>query len=113
MEFRFSINSDEFILVLFFLVDAVYAMAHAVHNFINDECVDEHGTVHYLCDSLKPAPPGQRLLQYIRNVTFTGTYKIIISNNLFLNLFFIYILPSFFKMHSNKHAFVIYLCIVF
>ncbi|KAF7989291.1 hypothetical protein HCN44_007965 [Aphidius gifuensis] len=55
-----------------FVVDAVYAMAHAVHNFIDDECVGELGTMHYLCDTLKPAPPGQRLLQYIRNVTFTG-----------------------------------------
>lgn len=61
-------------MLLFFSVDAVYAMAHAVHNFIDDECVGELGTMHYLCDTLKPAPSGQRLLQYIRNVTFTGKH---------------------------------------
>ncbi|KAH0545837.1 metabotropic glutamate receptor 7-like isoform X1 [Cotesia glomerata] len=55
-----------------FVVDAVYAMAHAVHNIINDECVKTRGTVHHLCDSLTPAPPGQHLLHYIRNVSFTG-----------------------------------------
>ncbi|KAJ8682400.1 hypothetical protein QAD02_018192 [Eretmocerus hayati] len=61
----------------------MYAMAHAVHNIINDVCV-EHLNIanfssvssfsgrHQLCDSLKPAPPGQQLLQYIRNVTFVG-----------------------------------------
>ncbi|XP_058797774.1 metabotropic glutamate receptor 7-like isoform X2 [Phymastichus coffea] len=57
-----------------FVVDAVYAMAHSVHNLINDECVNS-GTSsgsHHLCDSLKPAPRGQQLLQYIRNVTFIG-----------------------------------------
>ncbi|XP_034939802.1 metabotropic glutamate receptor 8-like [Chelonus insularis] len=55
-----------------FVVDAVYAMAHAVHNIINDECVENRETVHYLCDSLAPGIPGQSLLQYIRNVSFIG-----------------------------------------
>ncbi|KAG7210717.1 hypothetical protein KM043_012217 [Ampulex compressa] len=55
-----------------FVVDAVYAMAHGVHNVIEDECVNNLGTTHYLCDTLRPAPDGQRLLQHIRNVSFIG-----------------------------------------
>ncbi|XP_016842325.1 metabotropic glutamate receptor 7 isoform X1 [Nasonia vitripennis] len=53
-----------------FVADAVYAMAHGVHNVIDDVCLDS--PAHQLCDSLKPAPQGQQLLQYIRNVTFVG-----------------------------------------
>ncbi|XP_029678417.1 metabotropic glutamate receptor 7-like, partial [Formica exsecta] len=55
-----------------FLVDAVYAMAHGVHNVIEEECVNNLGTSHYLCETLSPAPDGPRLLQHIRNVSFTG-----------------------------------------
>lgn len=55
-------------------VDAVYAMAHGVHNLIEDECVRAINTSHHLCESLSPAPPGPHLLQYIRNVTFVGKY---------------------------------------
>ncbi|XP_043471687.1 metabotropic glutamate receptor 7-like isoform X1 [Leptopilina heterotoma] len=55
-----------------FVVDAVYAMAHGIHNLIEDVCVETDESEHYLCDSLKPAPRGQQLLQYIRNVTFIG-----------------------------------------
>ncbi|XP_023290502.1 metabotropic glutamate receptor 7 [Orussus abietinus] len=55
-----------------FVVDAVYAMAHAVHNIIEDECVETQDAMHFLCDSLKPAPQGQNLLHYIRNVSFVG-----------------------------------------
>ncbi|XP_011703241.1 PREDICTED: metabotropic glutamate receptor 8-like [Wasmannia auropunctata] len=55
-----------------FVVDAVYAMAHGVHNVIEEECVNNLGTSHYLCESLVPAPDGPRLLQHIRNVSFTG-----------------------------------------
>jgi Receptor family ligand binding region len=50
-------------------VDAVYAMAHAIHDMIADVC----GTNPFrLCDKLRPAPPGVDLLTYIRNVSFTG-----------------------------------------
>ncbi|XP_043493655.1 metabotropic glutamate receptor 6-like isoform X1 [Polistes fuscatus] len=55
-----------------FVVDAVYAMAHGVHNVIEEECVNEFPGMHYVCEALKPAPDGQQLLQYIRNVTFIG-----------------------------------------
>ncbi|XP_066584649.1 metabotropic glutamate receptor 7-like isoform X2 [Prorops nasuta] len=55
-----------------FVVDAVYAMAHSLHNVIEDECVVTAGTSHHLCEALRPAPEGQRLLQQIRNVSFIG-----------------------------------------
>ncbi|XP_029167565.1 metabotropic glutamate receptor 8-like isoform X2 [Nylanderia fulva] len=55
-----------------FVVDAVYAMAHGAHNVIEEECVNNLGTSHYLCETLVPAPDGPRLLQHIRNVSFTG-----------------------------------------
>ncbi|XP_025264980.1 metabotropic glutamate receptor 8 isoform X1 [Camponotus floridanus] len=55
-----------------FVVDAVYAMAHGVHNVIEEECVNNLGTSHYLCGTLSPAPDGPRLLQHIRNVSFIG-----------------------------------------
>ncbi|XP_053982400.1 metabotropic glutamate receptor 8-like [Hylaeus volcanicus] len=55
-----------------FVVDAVYAIAHGVHNLIEEECVNNLGTTHYLCEKLRPAPDGQQLLQHIRNVSFIG-----------------------------------------
>ncbi|KAK2582491.1 hypothetical protein KPH14_004793 [Odynerus spinipes] len=55
-----------------FVVDAVYAMAHGVHNVIEEECADQSDGSLVLCETLKPAPDGQQLLQYIRNVTFVG-----------------------------------------
>lgn len=53
-----------------FVVDAVYAMAHALHQMIQDKC-GTSGTP-YLCQELTPVPNGQELLQYIRNVSFIG-----------------------------------------
>lgn len=52
-----------------FVVDAVYAMAHAVHRMIIDVCGPD---ARELCDELKPAPSGRNLLKYIRNVNFIG-----------------------------------------
>ncbi|EFX87236.1 glutamate receptor, metabotropic [Daphnia pulex] len=52
-----------------FVVDAVYAMAHAVHRMIADVCGHD---ARELCDELKPAPSGRNLLKYIRNVNFIG-----------------------------------------
>lgn len=56
------------------LVDAVYAMAHGVHNLIDEECVNNGKTAHYLCEDLRSAPDGQQLLQHIRNVSFIGKH---------------------------------------
>ena len=58
-------------------VDAVYAMAHAVHRMIADVCGPN---ARELCDELKPAPSGRHLLKYIRNVNFIGKPKIPVQN---------------------------------
>ncbi|KAK5639566.1 hypothetical protein RI129_012058 [Pyrocoelia pectoralis] len=52
-----------------FVVDAVYAAAHAIHNIIQDECGSDP---FYFCEELKPAPLGPQLLKYLRNVSFIG-----------------------------------------
>lgn len=50
-------------------VDAVYAMAHAIHQNLKDRCGD---TDFVNCDSWKPAPIGAELLRSIREVSFVG-----------------------------------------
>ncbi|XP_065165928.1 metabotropic glutamate receptor 7 isoform X2 [Atheta coriaria] len=54
-----------------FVVDAVYAAAHAIHNLIEEEC----GQPFHLCEALRPAPLGPQVLKSIRNVTFTGRQR--------------------------------------
>lgn len=50
-------------------VDAVYAMAHALHQNIKEKC----GTMDFRqCDELLPAPFGADLLRSIRDVSFVG-----------------------------------------
>lgn len=50
-------------------VDAVYAMAHALHQNIKEKC----GTMDFKqCDALLPAPFGADLLRSIRDVSFVG-----------------------------------------
>lgn len=56
----------------FFLVDAVYAVSHAIHNLVADICGTDP---FYFCDELKPAPLGPQVLKHIRNASFTGMYK--------------------------------------
>uniref|UniRef100_H2ZT02 Glutamate metabotropic receptor 6 n=1 Tax=Latimeria chalumnae TaxID=7897 RepID=H2ZT02_LATCH len=51
-----------------FVIDAVYAMAHALHNMHNDLCPGATG----VCDKMDPME-GRLLLQYIRAVTFNGS----------------------------------------
>ncbi|KAM9327041.1 metabotropic glutamate receptor 7 [Gastrophryne carolinensis] len=51
-----------------FVVDAVYAMAHALHNMIKDLCPGSSG----LCPAVDPVV-GKKLLKYIRNVNFNGS----------------------------------------
>lgn len=55
--------------LLFISVDAVYAVAHAIHNIIKDKCGE---TPFHECDEIQPAPLGIDLLRYIHNVTFVG-----------------------------------------
>ncbi|XP_029457315.1 metabotropic glutamate receptor 7 isoform X2 [Rhinatrema bivittatum] len=51
-----------------FVIDAVYAMAHALHNMNKDLCPDYHG----LCPEMEQAG-GKKLLKYIRSVSFNGS----------------------------------------
>lgn len=53
---------------LIFTVDAVYAMAHALHENIKERC----GTPFRLCESVQPSPLGYELLRYIHNVSFVS-----------------------------------------
>lgn len=54
-----------------FVIDAVYAMAHALHNMHKDMCPGKVG----LCSKMDTIN-GTVLLKYIRNVNFTGTYHL-------------------------------------
>ncbi len=50
-----------------FVVDAVDAMAHALHDMHRDAC----GRSRRICPGMLPLA-GPRLLEYIRNVSFVG-----------------------------------------
>ncbi|XP_020792496.2 LOW QUALITY PROTEIN: metabotropic glutamate receptor 7 [Boleophthalmus pectinirostris] len=51
-----------------FVIDAVYAMAHALHNMQRDLCPDNSG----YCPDMELAG-GKKLLKYIRSVSFNGS----------------------------------------
>ncbi|XP_060036769.1 metabotropic glutamate receptor 7 isoform X2 [Erinaceus europaeus] len=51
-----------------FVIDAVYAMAHALHHMNRDLCADFRG----VCPEMEQAG-GKKLLKYIRNVNFNGS----------------------------------------
>ncbi|XP_062397391.1 glutamate receptor, metabotropic 6a [Sardina pilchardus] len=51
-----------------FVIDAVYAMAHALHNMHLDLCPGSTG----VCDKMDPVE-GRLLLKYIRSVNFNGS----------------------------------------
>uniref|UniRef100_A0A8C3VIM9 G-protein coupled receptors family 3 profile domain-containing protein n=1 Tax=Catharus ustulatus TaxID=91951 RepID=A0A8C3VIM9_CATUS len=51
-----------------FVIDAVYAMAHALHHMSRELCADSAG----LCPEMERAG-GKRLLKYIRSVNFNGS----------------------------------------
>lgn len=50
-----------------FVIDAVYAMAHALHSMHLDLCPGSMG----ICEKMDPVE-GSKLLQYIRSVNFNG-----------------------------------------
>ncbi|CAG0880569.1 unnamed protein product [Cyprideis torosa] len=52
-----------------FVVDAVYAIAHALDHMIRVECGNKAVRD---CDKIQPVPGGDLLLSYIRNVSFIG-----------------------------------------
>ncbi|CAG0920660.1 unnamed protein product [Notodromas monacha] len=64
-----------------FVIDAVYAMAHGLHNLILHECGEDAFRTGKLCPALTPVPPGPRLLPFIRNVTFVGNEKQVVRFN--------------------------------
>lgn len=53
-----------------FVIDAVYAMAHALHNMHRDLCPDHPG----VCPQMESAD-GKTLLKYIRNTSFNGEWQ--------------------------------------
>ncbi|XP_071054565.1 metabotropic glutamate receptor 4-like isoform X2 [Onthophagus taurus] len=52
-----------------FVVDAVYAAAHAIHAIIRSVCGMNS---FHLCEALRPAPLGPELQKFLRNVSFIG-----------------------------------------
>ncbi|XP_065814119.1 metabotropic glutamate receptor 7 [Labrus bergylta] len=52
-----------------FVIDAVYAMAHALHNMQRDLCPENSG----ICADMELAG-GKKLLKYIRSVSFNGEW---------------------------------------
>ncbi|KAL1021570.1 hypothetical protein UPYG_G00014970 [Umbra pygmaea] len=51
-----------------FVIDAVYAMAHALHNMLSDLCPKHSG----ICPTMETSD-GKTLLKYIRNASFNGS----------------------------------------
>lgn len=49
------------------MIDAVYAVAHALHNMQRDLCPENSG----ICPEMDLAG-GKKLLKYIRSVSFNG-----------------------------------------
>ncbi|KAM6981345.1 metabotropic glutamate receptor 7 [Aplochiton taeniatus] len=59
-----------------FVIDAVYAMAHALHNMQRDLCPEYSG----ICLSMEEAG-GKKLLKYIRSVSFNGSASTLVTFN--------------------------------
>lgn len=55
-----------------FVIDAVYAMAHALHHMSKDLCADYAG----VCPEMEHAG-GKKLLKYIRSVNFNGEWELL------------------------------------
>ena len=60
--------------LVLFVIDAVYTFAHALHNFLNNNCDSPLRWNHIArqCDGMKHELTGENLLGYIYNVTFNG-----------------------------------------
>lgn len=52
-----------------FVIDAVYAMAHALHNMHKDLCPDHPG----VCPRME-STEGKTLLKYVRSASFNGEW---------------------------------------
>ena len=64
-----------------FVIDAVYAYAHALQNFLNDNCDQplRWDRATQQCDGMKNTLTGETLLGYLLNVSFNGTQNRIVS----------------------------------
>ena len=58
-----------------FVIDAVYAFAHAIHNMQQDHCPEGRGLCPEIVEinQLRTTLKGELLLQYLHNVSFNGT----------------------------------------
>lgn len=50
-----------------FVINAIYAMAHGLHDMHRDLCLDHQG----LCEAMDPID-GSKLLDYLLKTSFTG-----------------------------------------
>lgn len=50
-----------------FVIDSVYALAHALHNLLSEEC-----TIPFSNCTTNAIRSGEEVLKYIRNVSFQG-----------------------------------------
>lgn len=57
-----------------FVIDAVYAMAHALHSMHMDLCPGSMG----VCEKMDPVE-GRMLLQYIHSVNFNGGLRSLVN----------------------------------
>ena len=64
-----------------FVIDAVYAYAHALQNFLHDNCDQplRWDRVTRQCDGMKYNLTGENFLGYLHNVTFNGILNHIVS----------------------------------
>lgn len=60
-----------------FVIDAVYAMAHALHNMHKDLCPDHPG----VCPRME-STEGKTLLKYVRSTSFNGEWLLIHTTSL-------------------------------
>lgn len=59
------------------VVDAVYAIAHAIDNMIKEKCKE---VPFHDCEEIQPSPMGYELLRHIHNVSFVGRQNTSVSN---------------------------------
>lgn len=86
-----------------FTVDAVYALAHALHNMYAERC----GAVPFSeCESMRPAPLGTDLLKYIHNVSFYGRQNTQVNYNALICYLAKFVLPLITRYRSVKIQFI-------
>ncbi|CAD7094167.1 unnamed protein product [Hermetia illucens] len=86
-----------------FVVDAVYAMAHALHNIVEHYC----GHMPYvLCDIKEHIPGGAELLKYIHNVSFIGQQGTKVRFNQDGDAFGFYNIYQYQKRSSGRYDYV-------